>query len=318
MPSLFPSTAEQVVAAVEAVSVSGRAVDAAFVVAFADMPVDRAEAALALGAALGLLDEDSGSYTVDSPLCRFIAGGLQQRSAAALRIALESYEPFMMFRARLAYTATGSDAARHVKTALGLSGHHDEVRDTLVSLGTYTQALVSVGGGQYEVPADEAVPALNAVAAACGDVAAAEAQVRRHLGDRAVLHASTVEVLQPLADALLRAGRGDAAGAVQQAGNAVEAYLVDLAGRKGVSLTGATGLNAKMERIAQHAQTPEKLRRISKYSGDIRNAADHGPDPDVGNASWTIRASTGVEYVFVACSFLASLAEWEAGGPPSL
>jgi hypothetical protein len=34
--------------------------------------------------------------------------------------------------------------------------------------------------------------------------------------------------------------------------------------------------------------------------------------------SWTIRPNTGVEYVFVACSFLASLAEWEAAEPPSL
>jgi hypothetical protein len=318
MPSPFPSTAEQVVAAVEAVTVNARPTDAPFVAAFADMPVDRAETALALADELGLLRATAAGYVIVSPVVRFFAAGLQQRSAAALRIALESYEPFLEFRARLAYTTTASDAARHVKAKLQLTSHHDEIRDTLVSLGTYAQALNSVGGGQYELPEDEAVPSLAAIAGACQELAAAEAQVRHHIGERAVALASVPEVIQPLADALLRAGRGDPDGAVQQAGNAVEAYLVGVAARKSISLTGANGLNAKIERIAQSVSLPEKIKRVSKYSGDIRNAADHGPDPDIGNVSWTIRPNTGVEYVFVACSLLASLAEWEAAEPPSL
>jgi hypothetical protein len=318
MPSPFPSTAEQVVAAVEAVTVSGAPTDATAVSGFADMPSDRAEAALALAADLGLLSESSSHYEAASPLCRFFASALQGRSAAALRVALESYEPFLLFRARLPYTTTASDAARQTKAKLVLTGHHDEIRDTLVSLGTFSHALKSVGGGQYELPGDEAVPTLNSIAEACEELAASEARVRSHLGERAAGLASTDEVIQPLADALLRAGRGDPEGAVQQAGNAVEAYLVELAGRKNVGLSGATGLNGKLERIANNVPMAEKLRRISKYAGDIRNAADHGPDPDVGNISWTIRDNTGTEYVFVACSLIASLAEWEAGGPPSL
>jgi hypothetical protein len=314
MASPFPSTAEQVVHAIEATAIAGRPIDAATVGAFGDMPTERAEAALALATDLGLLSEDANSYEPASPLCIFFASGLQERSAAALRIALESYEPFVLFRSRLPYTTTASDAARQTKAKLGLTGHHDEIRDTLVSLGTYSHGLRAVGGGQYELPGDEAAPAIHTIAAACADLAAAEAKVRAHLGERAVPLSSTSEVIQPLSDALLRAGREDADGA----GNALEAYLVDLAGRKAVNITGANGINAKLERIADQEGLPPKLRRISKYVGDIRNAADHGPDPDVGNASWTIRSNTGVEYVFVSCSFIASLAKWEAGEPPSL
>jgi hypothetical protein len=105
---------------------------------------------------------------------------------------------------------------------------------------------------------------------------------------------------------------------VQQAGNAVEAFIVELAGRTGVNLGNATGLNGKLEALATQSAMPEKLRRVSKYLGDIRNAADHGPDADVGNVSWTIRENTGVEYVFVACSFVGALAIWESGGPPTM
>ncbi len=318
MASPFPSTAEQLVQVVEAVALSGSAATPAYVAQFADLPQDRAEAALALAVEIGLLTETGGDFTATSPLCRFFVRALEKRSAAALRIALESYDAFLLFRARLPYAGTASDAARQTKAKLTLTGHHDEIRDTMVSLGTYTRALESVGGGQYQLPADEAIPSLEQVASACDDLAAAEAQVRGHLGERAAGYASTGEVIQPLADALLRAGGGDADGAVQQAGNAVEAYLVDVATRKTVSLTGANGLNAKLERIADNETMPAKLRRISKYAGDIRNAADHGPDPDVGNVSWTIRPKTGVEYVFVACSLLASLAEWEDGQAPSL
>lgn len=317
MPSPFPSTAEQVVAAVEAVAVNNGPTDVALVSEFADLPTARAEAALALAVELELLSEASGDYSVASPLCRFFVSAAQQRSAAALRIALESYDPFVAFRARLPYAATASDAARHVKATHGLSGHHDEIRDTLVSLGTFTQGLVSAGGGQYKVPIDEPEEDLNAIASACDDAAKAESQIRAHLGSAAPL-SSEDEVIRPLTDALQRAGRGDPDGAVQQAGNAVEAYLVELAARKTVNITGANGLNAKLERIAQAHSLPEKLKRVSKYSGDIRNAADHGPDADIGNVSWTIRQNTGTEYVFVSCSLLASLAAWENGEAPSL
>jgi hypothetical protein len=55
-----------------------------------------------------------------------------------------------------------------------------------------------------------------------------------------------------------------------------------------------------------HLKFISGLRHIGSYLGTIRNAADHGPDPDINNASWQIRDATGLEYVFVACSFIAA------------
>jgi hypothetical protein len=78
------------------------------------------------------------------------------------------------------------------------------------------------------------------------------------------------------------------------------------------------GINAKIETIGAAVALPSKIKRISKYTGDIRNAADHGPDPEIANASWLIRPETGVEYVFVACSLIRTRAVWEQSQPLSV
>jgi hypothetical protein len=122
-------------------------------------------------------------------------------------------------------------------------------------------------------------------------------------------------VIVPLADALLRAKSGDSRGAVVTAGNAIESYLDDLATQKSVSLSGATGINAKLDRFDRAGTLPKKLVHVGKYLGHIRNAADHGTDADVG-ASWSIRKETGIEYVFVACSFVAAAVARARGNPP--
>jgi hypothetical protein len=56
-----------------------------------------------------------------------------------------------------------------------------------------------------------------------------------------------------------------------------------------------------------------KLIFVGKHLGDVRNAADYGIDPDVG-VTWTIRNATGIEYVFLACSFIAAVATKELTG----
>ena len=83
-----------------------------------------------------------------------------------------------------------------------------------------------------------------------------------------------------------------------------------MANRLGVGVEGANGINAKLDRLSQANRLPRKLLYVGKYLGHVRNAADHGVDAEVGGA-WTIRNSTGLEYVFVACSFIASVTAYE-------
>lgn len=318
--TFFESTAEDVVASIEAVVVNGKPTTADFVAQFADVPKDRAENALNLAVELGFLSVNAGSFSARKPLSQMFIAPNAAPKIAAMRVALESYEPFVLFRTRLKATAglTG-EAARQTKAALDLTGHRDVIKDTLISLATYSHALATEGGGTF-VPAEEAIEnRLLALAQACGDVVTSESRIRVQMGDAAANLVARDEVFVPLANALLKAASGDARGAVVLAGNAVESYLEALAGRiRGINITGAAGINAKLERFAAVNGMPKKLIAVGKYLGNVRNAADHGlGDPDV-NTPWAIQESTGTEFVYVSCSFINAVTAIEQGQPPKI
>jgi hypothetical protein len=317
VPRAFsPATAEQVIAAVEAILVHRNSADPPFVASFLDVPLDQAEAGLHLAVDMGFLAVANGKFSVRSPLCEFVATPTERQKAAVLRIVMESYEPFVTFRQRLTVT-TASEAARETKVLLDLDAHREEIKDTLISLGTYSGALVTEGGGHYRLESEESPNPLEVLAVASADMAAAEERVRTQLGADASGLASRDEVIIPLAEALLKARDGDARGAVMSAGNAVESSLTELAARQGVSLAGAPGINAKLDKFDQAGNLPKKLVFMGKYLGHVRNAADHGVDASVG-ASWSIRAATGIEYVFVAMSFIACTRSRELENAPEI
>jgi hypothetical protein len=143
----------------------------------------------------------------------------------------------------------------------------------------------------------------------------AEQAIRQHIGLRADV-VDRGEVLIPLANALLNASAGRPADAVADAARGVESFLARLASRQGVSLAGANGINQKLDRFRPGNQLPKKVVEAAKYLGHVRNAADHGVDvdPDVGHV-WEIQQATGLQYVYVACSFISAALEREAGGP---
>jgi hypothetical protein len=309
-----PATAEQVIAVVEAVVFNRKPSDLAFIAQFVDITEQQATAALRLAEDLGFLSRAGANYKELSPLCRFVATPNQMQKASVLRIVLESYDPFVVFRERLAATGNAATAAQQTKAALSLAPARDEVKDTLIDLGTYSHALLPEGGGRYRNEGEPTANRLQELLQACNDAAAAERRIRTQLGAHAAAVVSYQDVIVPLTDALLRSLGGDARGAVVAAGNAVESYLTGLGGRVAVPLAGANGINAKLDELRRGTQMPQKLLNMGKYLGHIRNAADHGIDADVG-AAWEIRPATGVEYVFVACSFIAARVARERGEP---
>lgn len=317
MPRPFsPATAEQVVTAVDAVVMSGNAARPDFVADFMDLPVPQAEAALELAVDLGLLSVTGGNYSALSPLCRFLATPNIPQRAAVLRVVLESYDPFVIFRERLVSTGAAQTAARQTTVTLGLTAHREDVKDTLISLGTYSDALITEGGGRYAPQPAAAENSLEVLAIAAGNQAAAEGRIRQQLGDGAAI-VSRDEVVVPLSNALLRATGGDPRGAVVEAGNGVESYLIALAIRANVPLGNAPGINAKLDRFDTAHWMSKKLIFVGKHLGHVRNAADHGVDPDL-NAAWTIRPATGIEFVFLACSFIAAVTARELNAGPEI
>ena len=157
-----------------------------------------------LAADLGLLAKDGAEYTVASPLCRFLSTPHQMQKAAVLRIILESYDPFLIFRQRLEATGLAAQAAIQTKTLLDLTAHREEIKDTLVSLGTYSHALVTEGGGRYRLEGEPAGNPLQELMAAAQSATLAEGLIRRQLGQDAVASVSREEVIVPLSDAAIR------------------------------------------------------------------------------------------------------------------
>lgn len=311
MPRAFSkSTAELVVQVVAAVQ-AGSSADSALVQAFCDLSPAQADDALALACDLGLLKQHGGTFKPATQLSRFLNTPDEARKAALLRIVLESFEPFVVFRQRLVATGSADQAAREVKALLELSAHREEVKDTLLSLGTYTGAIVGLGGGQYDMGTTDAADPIHAVAETVNDLATAEQLVRSRVGQRSD-KLDRPDVVLPLAEALIKARAHDARGAVTDAARAVESFLAALAGRMGVSLVGASGINQKLDKFRTGNHLPKKTVETGKYLGHIRNAADHGVDvdPDVG-AVWTIQRDTGQLYVLVACAFIGVCLERE-------
>lgn len=314
MPRPFAqSTAELVMQVTEAVQANGAA-SSMFVQNFCDLSATQADNALLLALDLGLLKLYAGKYTSANPIVSFVATPDESRKAALLRVVLESYEPFIVFRNRLTATNSADTAAQQTKAKLEINAHREEIKDTLISLGTYTSALSSQGGGRYTVAYHELNNQLQSLAAAASDQAAAESIIRNQIGAR-VDQLDRIEVIVPLANSLLNANALRTNEAVADGARAIESFLARLADRLNVSLSGANGINQKLEKFRTGNHLPKKVIESAKYLGHVRNAADHGVDvdPDVGNV-WEIQQSTGLQYVFVACSFITAALEREAGG----
>src|SRR5690348_15459769 len=103
MPLISQTTAKYVMGAVEAVVVNGRATSVNLIAEFLGTTVANATAAVEMAVELGLLAASGADFVTLSPLCRFTTNGEQK--TAVLRILLEHYRPFTVFRERLLATA---------------------------------------------------------------------------------------------------------------------------------------------------------------------------------------------------------------------
>lgn len=309
--AFFHVTAELVVAVIDAVQAHRSAAEAQ-VVSFCDISDDQAKQALGLAVDLGLLNDSSGTYAAVSPLAIFAGAPGERQRSTMLRIALEAYDPFIRFRERLIATDSVDTAAAQTKQLLDLSSHREDVKDTLISLGTYTNAFKAEGSGRYSITNAGVSIQIQPLAGACADRVQAEQVVRSWIGD----HTDEPDrnyVILPLARSLLKANAGEGREAVGEAGNAIESFLAELALRMRVDMTGASGINEKLNRFRTNENLPKKIVEAARYLGQVRNAADHGVDPDVGE-QWSISELTGKTYPIVACAFICAALDHEQNG----
>lgn len=318
MTRLPDTTADNVVGAAEAVLAGRGNATAQDVANFLDLPLANAIPALELAEDLGLIRQVEETYEVASPLARLLSTPILAQRAAVLRVAVESYQPYFVFRERLhAGAESVSAAAQQTRALLDLTEHREVIKQTLVSLGTYCQSLRATAGGKYEVRFDFDRDMATQLQGAVSELAEAELRVRDWLSEGARSYVDMVHVLQPLAESYFKVSQGDSRGAIVTAGNAVESHLSRLANDMGVDVANSPGLGAKVAALDAAKRLPKKLVAVGRYLGNVRNAADHGIDPEIG-APWNIRSGTGEDFLRVAVTFIDATTSFKDGHPPSI
>ena len=94
--------------------------------------------------------------------------------------------------------------------------------------------------------------------------------------------------------------------------NAFESFLADFAVRKGVSLSGRNGILQKRDALSAHIS--KKHRGMIEFVGQVRNAADHGADPDENNQVWTISNETARIYPCIIAALIKAIFSRDATG----
>lgn len=308
---VYPTTAESIVGATDAALQLPHGVTEEVISQFLDVPPPSARNALKMATQLGLLEEiKAGVFTPRHPLAAYLVSGSLPARAAILRLVLEQYPPYKTFKQRLAVAGLAPDAATQTRALHQISAHREDILNTFVNLGTYSNSLISEGAGLFKPNEDKPDIFLSVAADAIDSKEAAELQVRRQLGAEASAWVSQQEVLDHLVTAYQRAAsaKHDPRAPIVHAGNAIESFLVQLATAATVNLQNASGINAKADALHKAKTIATKHFNMLKYLGHVRNAADHGTDPDPAiGCTWIIAPSTAVQYVHVAISTIAAI-----------
>jgi hypothetical protein len=313
MPTdVYHTTAESIIAVIDAVLTRDGDCDINYLAQFMDAPVPTVQNALGMAKELSLVDNVPGNlnlYQSQKPFATYLITAKDFQKAAVFRLVLENYEPYCFFKERLIITEHPNPSAEQVKVKYGLTPHRDQIRETFISLGTFAQSLISEGGGLFKVadydPQDAAC--IKIVANVAVEREKALLHIRKRLEAPTADWINEQEVLNKLVIAyqLLDTNiENDSTSPVVHAGNAVESFLTQLGGHLGVNLNNAPGINAKVDTLGNNLS--RKHKNMLKYLGHIRNAADHGIDPDI-NQSWEISKETATEYVHVSVSTIKSI-----------
>lgn len=309
MYAIVPTTAENIIGSLDACDQFPDGAEQDFVSLFLDIPLDQAQNALIMAQQLKLCTLINGKYKKDGPFATYLITSNDKQRAVIFRMVLEHYVPFQTFKNRLSITGLVPKAAEQTKTVHSLAAHRDEIVYTCTNLGQYSGSLLYEGAGLYKVAQNDLdLPVLQSLV---GDLETTKQAVYQKMGPAAIDFANTVDVTEQLTVAVQQLGIDNCAPIVHAA-NAVESFLVQIAQKHGVNISGATGINSKAEKLKNNNKLNKKLYNISKYLGHIRNAAEHGTDTEIG-ASWDISIDCSIEYVHVAMTFIRAVVDFEEG-----
>lgn len=318
MADLEQCTAEQVVDAVEAVTLVSRPASAADVALHVNLPQASVERALAVAEKLGLVARTASKYVPSAPYDHYFAEASEQRRIDVLRFALEAFGPYRYFKQRLAFHRDSLRGAKETKLRFGYDNHEGEIRETLVSLGQFSGSLTYTTNEGYAVTHSEAVAEFLAIADALSiDAAAIEDFIRVRLGESAYAYVQDErdDIITHLRVTLskLVAEEHDES-VVLEAANACENFLIKLAGGHTpvVNLVGKNGVIQKAMALKDAGVLATKHMGYMNFIGHLRNAADHGIDPEV-KLEWDLSPEAVRLSVYMLLASMTSVVALQAG-----
>lgn len=316
-PGLPQATAEQLVRAAEGVHVLGPEASLDGIARFLDGTPARAQSALEAAEALGFVTRSAAPDTWTGAL---VAGALAASNAAEktvlVRLHLERFRPYAVFRARIAAGEHPKDAARQACVSEGLTSDPLDAEETLLNWALYSQSLVHGPERELLVPGDDQV--LHKALAIQEAVATKRDTVLAHITQKLGVEAAGFaagEALDGLVESYLTIIAGGAMDhAMFQLGKGLEAWFKKLPELDpDITLPpGAMTMGAIANSLRGHGLTTRKHHALLLGVIAVRNAADHAADADIG-ATWAISRDTALATSHLAWSTMRSVFAGRAG-----
>ena len=222
-----------------------------------------------------------------------------------MRMIIEQYEPYRKFKERYEYTSSIEMACRQIKILYSMQTNERDIKNTLISIATYANALISKGAGLYSFTEESQESSLLEIS--LKETALTDATLRNFLGESIYNAIDNRNVFTPLSEAVLKtkADNMDTRSVVVYAANAFESFLDGYANSKGISLAGKNGIIQKKDALSQSLS--KKHRGMIDYIGQIRNAADHGGDVDENGQMWNVSEETASIYPIIVARIIKSI-----------
>lgn len=309
MYNIVLTTAEDIVSVVDAVVAKGQKATKGFISDFTGIATsDQVDKAIQMAMELRLIshDQTTDTYGIQLFLARnLVTASSDEQKAVIMRAVLEQYEPYITFRTRYAYTKNLDMACKQMKAFHPMAANERDIKNTLVSIATYAKALRSEGANLYSFDVDgtaiDIIKGNLQLAAKIGD------NLRSFFGETVCSIISSENTLQPLLDAFqkTKAETIDTRAVVVYSANAFESFLDDWATKNAISLSGRQGIGQKKDALT--SCIGKKHRGMIDYIVQVRNAADHGSDPDDEHLMWSISEETAILYPRVIVCVIKSI-----------
>ena len=200
------TTAEDIVAVVDAIVAKGEGVTKNFVSKFTGIATDeQVDKAIKMSMELQLVEEDgkTSKYKIKSILARkLVTASSDNQKAAIMRIILEQYEPYNVFKTRYEYTKSIELACSQTKILFEMDSNERDIKSTLISVATYAKALKSEGASLYSfIEEDNNETLINQV---LSESAITETTLKQYWGESICSLLSQAIIFSPLSDALLK------------------------------------------------------------------------------------------------------------------